>query len=115
MARIPTAPVAASGLIGGYLLARTTNVRPLGAVPLAAGGAWSAMQWHKNAGLPATAVLLGVYLGGFVASHPLARRIGTWPSVLTVSGISGLASWVLADRRRGAGVLERASGSRAGR
>lgn len=48
----------------------------------------------------AAAVLVGVYLGGFGASHPLARHVGAWPSVLTVAGVSGAASWALADRER---------------
>ena len=46
-----------------------------------------------------TVVLLGTYLGGFGASHPLAKKIGAWPSVFTVATLSGGASYVLADRR----------------
>jgi hypothetical protein len=44
-------------------------------------------------------VLLGTYLGGFGASHPLAKKIGAWPSVFTVAALSAGASYVLADRR----------------
>ena len=39
-ARVPTAAVAAGSLIGGYVVARETGVRPLGGVVLVAGGAW---------------------------------------------------------------------------
>lgn len=97
--RFPTAPVAASSLVGGYLVARTTGVRPLGGVALAAGGAWCARRWQHAAGTPTAAGLLGIYLAGFGASHPLAKRIGAWPSVLAVAGVSGAAAWLLADRR----------------
>jgi zinc transporter ZupT len=38
-------------------------------------------------------------LAGFGVSHPLARRIGAWPSVFAVAAVSGGASNLLADRR----------------
>ena len=95
-----TAPIAAGSLIGGYLVARETGVRPLGGAVLAAGGAYLARRWRRERG-PATAgVLLGTYLAGFVGSHPLAKRIGAWPSVLAVAALSAGASHVLADRKR---------------
>jgi hypothetical protein len=96
---VPTAPVAAGSLVGGYLVARETGVRPLGGVVLAAGGAWCAREWARTAGPPVAGALLGVYLGGFGASHPLAKKIGAWPSVLAVAGASGASAWLLADRR----------------
>jgi hypothetical protein len=99
MARIPTAPVVAGSLIGGYLVARETGIRPLGGVVLAAGGAFATNQWRR-CGPVTTAVLLTTYLGGFGASHPLAKKIGAWPAVLSVAAVSGAASYVLADRRR---------------
>lgn len=96
---LPTAPVAAGSLVGGYLVARETGVRPLGGVVLAAAGAWCTREWVRSAGAPVAGALLATYLGGFGASHPLAKRIGAWPSVLTVAAVSGAASWALADRR----------------
>ena len=98
MPRIPTAPVVAGSLIGGYLVARQTKKRPLGGAVLAAGGAVAVSQWRRQ-GPVVTGILLATYLGGFGASHPLAKKIGAWPSVLTVAGIAGVASYVLADRR----------------
>lgn len=44
MGRIPTSVVAASGLVGGYGVARWTKQRPLGGVALAAAGAVAARQ-----------------------------------------------------------------------
>jgi hypothetical protein len=95
---LPAAPVAAAGLIGGYLTARETRNRTLGGVVLAAGGAWCTRSWQRRVGAGPAAGLLGIYLAGFVGSHPLARRIGPWPSVLGVAATSALASWALADR-----------------
>ncbi len=99
MDRIPTAPVVAGSLVAGYLVARRTGIRPLGGAVLAAGGVWATRSWVRSSG-PATAgVLLGTYLVGFGASHPLAKRIGAWPAVLVAAGVSGSASYLLADRR----------------
>lgn len=33
------------------------------------------------------------------ASHPLAKKIGAWPSVAAVSGAVATAAWAVADRR----------------
>ncbi|WP_249010363.1 hypothetical protein [Conexibacter sp. DBS9H8] len=95
---LSTAPITAGSLIGGYLVARTTQQRQLGGAVLALGGALSARQWQRH-GTPTTAVLLGTYLGGFGISHPLAKKIGAWPAVLSVAAVSAGASHLLADRR----------------
>ncbi|MGZ4682374.1 MAG: hypothetical protein ACXWCM_11460 [Acidimicrobiales bacterium] len=100
MARIPTAPVVAGSLVAGYLVARETGIRPLGGVVLAAGGAWAVRSWTRSSGPVTAGVLLGTYLVGFGASHPLAKKIGAWPAVLTAAGVSGSAAWLLADRHR---------------
>lgn len=97
--RVPTAPVVAGSLIGGYLVARQTKIRPLGGAVLAAGAAVAVPQWWKTGGPVVTGILLGTYLGGFGVSHPLAKKIGAWPSVLTVAGVSGVASLLLSDLR----------------
>lgn len=100
VSRIPTAPVAAASLVAGYLTARFTRRRPLGGVVLAAAGTWCTRRWAASAGAGPAAALLGVYAGAFALSHPLAKRIGAWPSVLCVAAASGTAAWVVADRRR---------------
>lgn len=95
---VHTAPLAALGLVGGYLVARETGIRPLGGVLLGACGAYAGRTWLLKRG-PLTAVVLSVlYAGGFGASHPLAKRIGAWPSVLAVTAVSAGASYVLCDR-----------------
>ncbi len=98
MRRLPTAPVVATGLIGGFAAARYSGRRELGGAVLAAAGGWSAWRWYNSAGPGAMGVLLGAYLAAFGASHPLAKKIGAWPSVLAVTaGAAGAAYW-LADR-----------------
>jgi hypothetical protein len=96
---VPTAPVAAGSLVGGFLVARETGIRPLGGLVLAAAGAWCGREWARSGGPAVAAGLLGVYLTGFGASHPLAKRIGAWPSVLAVAAASGASAWLAADRR----------------
>jgi len=99
MARIPSSLVAATGLIGGFGVARATKKRELGGAALVAAGAVAATQWKRSAG-PATAVALtGLYVAAFAGSHPLAKKLGAWPSVLTVAGGVAVASWAAVDRR----------------
>ena len=99
MAKVPTAVVAASGLVGGYATARWTGRRPLGGVALAAAGALAAREWKRKAGPGTAAALTGLYTAAFAGSHPLARRVGAWPAVFAVSGAMAVASWVAADRK----------------
>lgn len=98
MAQVPTAPLVASGLVGGYLVARETKVRPLGGAVLVVFGVASTAVWRKRTTAPITGLLLATYVGGFGLSHPLAKKIGAWPAVLSVAGVSASASWLLADR-----------------
>ncbi|WP_351232880.1 hypothetical protein [Streptomyces sp. NPDC002133] len=95
MARIPAGAVAASGLIGGYGVARWTRKRPLGGVALAAAGAVAARQWQQEAGGKAAAGLSAAYVAAFAGSHPLAKKVGAWPAVFAVAGGVALASWAV--------------------
>jgi hypothetical protein len=97
---VPTAPIVAGSLVGGYVVARTTRIRPLGGAVLAAGGLVAQRQWARKAGPVNAAILSGVYYGAFGVSHPLAKKIGAWPSVLTVAGVAAAAAWLLSDRKR---------------
>ncbi|MFG2354094.1 hypothetical protein [Streptomyces sp. NPDC048521] len=99
MARVPSAVVAASGLVGGYGVARWTKKRQLGGAVLAVAGAAAAQQWRRRAGGKAAGALTAAYIAGFAGSHPLAKKVGAWPSVLGVAGAVALASWAVADRK----------------
>lgn len=94
---VPSSVLTAAGLVGGYAVARATGVRALGGVVLAAAGIAAGRTWAR-AGIPQTAVLSVTYVAAFGLSHPLAKKIGAWPSVLTVAALAGAASHVLADR-----------------
>ncbi|MEV4559147.1 hypothetical protein AB0K51_19465 [Kitasatospora sp. NPDC049285] len=93
MARFPaTTAVAAVGLLGGYATARFSGRRELGGAVLAAAGTTAAVRWQRRSGTPAAAGLTALYLAAFGGSHPLAKKIGAWPAVLTVTGVVAAAS-----------------------
>lgn len=95
MAKVPAAVIAAGGLVGGYATARWTKKRPLGGVALAAAGAVAAREWKQAAGTKAAVGLTAAYVVAFAGSHPLAKKVGAWPSVFTVAGGVAVASWAV--------------------
>ena len=97
--RIPTAAITAGSLIGGWQLARRTGNRQLGGVVLAAGGVLAGREWARRTSPAVTGALAVTYVSAFALSHPLAKRIGAWPSVLAVSALAAAASYIAADRR----------------
>jgi hypothetical protein len=97
---LPTAPVLATGLVGGFALAERTGVRPLGGAVMLAANVVAARQWYAVGGAPLAAGLSAAYWTAMGVSHPLARKVGTWPSVLGVTAVAAGAAWTLADRRR---------------
>ncbi|TQM30510.1 hypothetical protein [Nocardia bhagyanarayanae] len=99
MARIPTALLAAGGLGGGFALAQATKKRELGGVVFAAATAAALPRWRKTVGSGGAAALTGLSVGALGASHPLAKKIGAWPSVAAVSGVVAVAAWATVDRR----------------
>lgn len=96
---VSSAAVSAAGLIGGFLTARETGIRPLGGVVLGLAGLYAGRTWNATSG-PAVASALGAtYLAAFGGSHPLAKSIGAWPSVLAVSAVTAGLSYALVDRK----------------
>lgn len=81
---IPSA-VAALGLTGGFLAARRTGRREVGGALFTAAGAWCAREWYRASGPLCAAGLTALYAAAMAGSHPLAKRIGAWPSVLAVT------------------------------
>lgn len=96
---VNTASVVGVGLIGGWLTARETGIRPLGGVVLAAAGIWAGRSWLAKRGAATTTALSATYLGAFGASHPLAKKIGAWPAVITVTTVASGAACLLSDLR----------------
>ncbi|WP_369069693.1 hypothetical protein [Kineococcus terrestris] len=91
-ADLPTAVVVPSAVLAGYVVGRRTGARPLAGVALAAGLVQAVPRWSRRSPALAAALALGtVALVG--ASHPLARRTGPWPAVLTTTATAaGLAA-----------------------
>lgn len=96
---VPTSALVATGLTGGYLATRATGVRPLGGVVLAVCGGLAAQTWARRHGAGTAAALTAVYLAGFGASHPLAKRIGAAGSVAAVTAAASGAAYLVSDRR----------------
>jgi tetrahydromethanopterin S-methyltransferase subunit C len=100
LARVPTAPLAAAGLIGGFGVAVATGSRPLGGVVLAAFGLSCIAVSSRRDSRRVTAALTATGLLAFGASHPLGHAIGAWPAVLSVSVLTAALCWRLSDSRR---------------
>jgi hypothetical protein len=98
--KVTTAPVVGLGLLGGFITARESGIRPLGGLVLALAGVLAGRTTFAKRGLGMTVALAALYVLGFGASHPLARRIGGWPAVLSVTAVSMAAQHLLVDRHR---------------
>jgi hypothetical protein len=101
---VQTAPLVALGLLGGYVTARESGIRPLGGVLLAGAGLLAGRTWLAKGGPALAGGLAGLYLLGFGLSHPLARKIGAWPSVAVVTAANVTANHLLVDRDLTAGI-----------
>jgi hypothetical protein len=88
-----------AGLIGGFQTARATKNRALGGAVLAAAGAAAFTLWKRDAGAGRAAALTAGYLAAFGLSHPLAKKIGAWPSVYTVTAATAALSLVFGRKR----------------
>jgi len=98
MHRLIVPVLTSAGLLGGFGVARATGRRWAGGVVLGAVGAGVfALVLRSGGPVRATAVVL-TYLGAFGGSHPLAKRLGAWPSVLAVAGATAVPAALLAER-----------------
>lgn len=78
-------------------MANKTHNRPLGGAVWLAAGALCLPRWLRRGVLPA-AVLSASYAAAMGGSHPLAKKVGAWPSVALVSAVMAGMAWVIADR-----------------
>jgi hypothetical protein len=97
--RVPTAPIAAAGLVAGFGVAVATGSRPLGGAVLAACGLTCIAVWLRRDGARVTVQLSAAGLAAFALSHLLGRVIGAWPSVIVVSAVTAALCWRLSDAR----------------
>jgi len=98
MPALPTAPVVAAGLVGGFAAARYSGRREIGGLVFAAAGAVCARSWLRSSGPAVAGPLLATYVAAMGASHPLAKKTGAWPAVFTVTAVAAGAAHALADR-----------------
>ncbi|MFB9166514.1 hypothetical protein [Arthrobacter psychrochitiniphilus] len=89
-----------AGLLGGYQIARATKNRQLGGAVLAVAGAAAFLGWKKNAGTGTATALTATYVLAFGASHPLAKKMGSWPAVYTVTAATAVASLVFGRSKK---------------
>jgi hypothetical protein len=94
---LPTAPVAATGLIAGFGVAVGTGSRPLGGVVLLGFGVACVAISHTRDDVRTTAKLAGIGFGAFVVSHGLGLLIGAWPSVLVCAAGTALGCERMSD------------------
>jgi hypothetical protein len=106
-ALVPSSAVAAFGLIGGFLAGRWTGRRDLGGALFVAAGAWCAREWYRESGPVAAAGLSALYTAGMGGSHPLAKRIGAWPSVAVVTAVTVAAAELVRSTAAHAKVADR--------
>jgi hypothetical protein len=100
MDRLPTAPIGASGLIGGFGIAVATGSRPLGGLFLALCGMVCVAIWARRDGQRTAILLTLVGLAAFALSHVLGLVIGAWPAVLLMAAAAFAAAWRLSDAKR---------------
>jgi hypothetical protein len=105
--RVPTAPLAATGLIGGFAIAVGSGSRPLGGVFMAACGLPCIAVWLRRDGRSTAAGLTITGLAAFALSHVLGPVIGAWPAVIAVSALTAGCCWRFSDSRRARPGLSR--------
>lgn len=92
--------VSAVGLIGGFALAQRTRRGQFGGAVFAAAGGLAVRGWNQSLGPRPAAALGTLYVVSMGASHPLAKQIGAWPSVLLVAAVTVVTSEAVLRRNR---------------
>jgi len=90
---IPSPALIGPAVLGGYYVGRSTGNRRLAGVALAAGLAAAVPRWSKGSPLLAAALAVGT-VGLVGVSHPLSKRVGAWPAVLTTSAAASVLAGV---------------------
>ncbi|SFS67381.1 hypothetical protein [Saccharopolyspora flava] len=95
---IPSSVLTSAGLIGGFAVARASQHRHWGGV-VAAGAGLGAMEiCRRRAGVVPALALGATYGTALAGSHPLAKKIGAWPSVFAVTAATATAAHLLTRR-----------------
>ena len=98
MNRVVVPVLTSAGLVGGFATARATGIRWTGGVVLAAVGATACVLVARSGGAWRATAVTSAYVVAFGASHPLAKRLGAWPSVAAVAALTAVPAAALAER-----------------
>ncbi|WP_432544098.1 hypothetical protein [Kineococcus sp. SYSU DK002] len=93
MPTIPSPALIAPAVLGGYAVGRGTGNRRLAGVALLAGLGAALPRWGRRSPALAAALALGT-VGLVGASHPLSKRVGPWPAVLTTTAAAAALAGV---------------------
>ena len=96
---LPTAPIAATGLILGFGVAVLSGSRALGGVVLAICGLACIAIWLRRDGRGTAIKLTMAGLLAFALSHLLGLAIGAWPAVLLTAAVTAALYWRVSDSR----------------
>lgn len=96
---VPTAPIAATGLIVGFAVAVLSGSRALGGLVLVICGGACIAIWLRRDGRQMTVILTIAGLLAFALSHLLGLIIGAWPAVLLTAAATAALYWRASDRR----------------
>jgi hypothetical protein len=99
--RLPTGPIAAIGLIGGFAVAVASGSRALGGLLLGVCGLACIAIWLRRDGRQIATALTTAALLAFVLSHVLGLIIGPWPAVLLAAAATAALCWRASDSRAG--------------
>ena len=100
MQRIPTSVMAAVGLIGGFAVTKLAHHRRPGGLVAGSIGLLAVETSRRRAGTAAALAVGGSYVTALAVSHPLAKKLGAWPSVFTVAAAAATTAHLVADRAR---------------
>jgi ammonia channel protein AmtB len=87
-------------MLGSYIIASRVGSQSGALAAMVGPLGWCAATWRCDRGTSVATTLTGVYLGAFALSHPPARRVGVWSSVLGATAATGAATYAVADRTR---------------
>ncbi|GAA2800236.1 hypothetical protein [Saccharopolyspora taberi] len=99
MSAIRAGALTSAGLIGGFAVARASRHRHWGGAVAAVAGLGAMEVCRRDTGTGRALALGTTYATALAVSHPLAKKIGAWPSVFTVTAAVAAVTGVLSRRR----------------
>ena len=94
---LPTAVLAATGLVGGFAVAVASGSRALGGLVLVICGVPCIAIWLRRDGRRTALRLTIAGLLAFALSHVLGLIIGAWPAVLLTAAGTAALYWRASD------------------